>query len=201
MYLEDGWLNQHVCSHCWTCANTTPWGYGEGLLVRRFDGKASSCNNCRLSVSFVFSAHMYFSIMLHIHLHFFLFLSASLFIPLSLPGWRLCNWQLYKAHSHRRTRHHLLHPAAPEGEGGGHPAGAVAGDGQGSQGRSWAAIPISYFLCLSLITSTSDRLESHKLFHVSSVGHNTQASSLTAVKLVVTGVALCVLSGTWRHTG
>lgn len=51
-----------------------------------------------------------------------------------LLGWRLRHWQLYKAHSHRRTGHHLLHPAAPQGQGGGHPSGAVSGDCQGSQG-------------------------------------------------------------------
>ena len=68
--------------------------------------------------------------------------SAPVSASSSPSGRRLCNWQLYKAHSHRRTRHHLLHPAAPQGEGGGHPSGAVAGDGQGSQGWSSAVVPL-----------------------------------------------------------
>lgn len=65
--------------------------------------------------------------------------------PLSCSGWRLCYRQLYKAHPHRRTRHHLLHPAAPQGEGGGNPTGAVSGDSQGRQGGS--ARLIRHFLC------------------------------------------------------
>ncbi len=58
IYLGAGWLNQHVFCCCWTCAknkpNTTPWGYGEGLAVHGSDGKTSSYNNCRLSVSLYF---------------------------------------------------------------------------------------------------------------------------------------------------
>lgn len=59
IHLEAVWLNQHVCSHCWTCAknkpNTIPLGCGEGFeLKHRSNGKISSCNICRLSVSVYF---------------------------------------------------------------------------------------------------------------------------------------------------
>ena len=91
--------------------------------------------------------------------------SASVSASSSPSGWRLCNWQLYKAHSHRRTGHHLLHPAAPQGEGGGHPAGAVAGDGQGSQGRSSAVVPLTRRWWRSLMGHISDSMYHQWLTH------------------------------------
>lgn len=132
------WVTESAClwPHVWICTknepNTTLWTRRRPRSTLIW-WRNSSYNNCELTL-FVFLTNVYFLIKLHIIWHH---LSVSFsFTPLCLSGWRLCDWQLYKAHSHRRTRHNLLHPAAPEGAGGGHPAGAVTGDGQGSQGRS-----------------------------------------------------------------
>lgn len=130
IHLEAEWLNQHICSRCWTCAYTGAKHNTGGKHKRpyRWNEKKSNYNNCTLSVSvFVSSVHYFLCLY-----GFYMTAFSSLFIPLCLSGWRLCNWQLYKAHSHRRARHHLLYPAAPEREGGGNPTGAIAGDGQSS---------------------------------------------------------------------
>ena len=56
------------------------------------------------------------------------------FFPPSL-GRRLRDWKLHQAHPDCRAGHHLFHPAAAAGAGGGDPSGAVAGDRQSHQGR------------------------------------------------------------------
>lgn len=120
MYLEVRWLNQQVRSYCWTCTNkgpnTTLWGHRS-----RGSTQAWWENICTYTLM-LFTGY---------NLH--------LFCHLLLSGRRLCYWQLYKAHSHRWSRHHLLHPAAPEGEGGGNPTRAVSGDRQGDQGLHFSS--------------------------------------------------------------
>lgn len=55
--------------------------------------------------------------------------------PVSAGG-RLRHRQLHQAHPDRGQRHHVLHPAAAEGPGGGRPSRAVPGDRKGRQGKS-----------------------------------------------------------------
>lgn len=54
----------------------------------------------------------------------------------SPPGRRVCHRKLHQTHPHCGPRHHLFHPAAAEGEGGGRPSRAVPGDRKGHQGKT-----------------------------------------------------------------